>query len=103
MPTHDLIATTDTAEIEALMARLDAGQLRDGDTLTLHRLLRTFLSLIHLLQRKNASIARLKRLLFGPRSDQRAAAVTKPQPEAAQEPTTDEAETRVPRRASASE
>ena len=95
MPKHDLIATTDTAEIEALMARLDAGQLRDGDTHTLHQLLRTFLSLIHLLQRKNASMARLKRLLFGPRSDQRAAAVTKPELESVEEPTTDEGETRV--------
>src|SRR3712207_1184640 len=73
MPAHDLIETTDTAEIEALMARLEAGQLQDGDTRTLHRLLGTFLSLIHLLQRKNASLARLRRLLFGPRSEKRAA------------------------------
>ena len=95
MPKHDLIATTDTAEIESLMIRLEASQLRDGDTHTLHRLLRTFLSLIDLLQRKNSSMARLKRLLFGPRSDQRAATVTKPELALAQEPTTDEGHPRV--------
>lgn len=94
MPTPDLIATTDTAEIEALMARLAAGQLHDGDTHTLHRLLRTFLSLIHLLQRKNASLARLRRLLFGPRSEKRAAAKSKSEIASPEEPTTDEAETR---------
>ena len=78
MPKHDDIATTDTAEIEALMARLEAGSLREGDTQTLHRLLRTFLSLIHLLERKNSSIARLKRLLFGPGSDTRSRAASPP-------------------------
>ncbi|MDQ3755480.1 MAG: hypothetical protein M3371_12220, partial [Acidobacteriota bacterium] len=40
-------------------------------------------------------MARLKRLLFGPRSDQRAAAVTKPELALAEEPTTDEGHTRV--------
>ncbi len=99
MPQHDDIATTDTSEIEALMARLEAGQLREGDTQTLHRLLRTFLSLIHLLQCKNSSIARLKRLLFGSRSDKRTdaatAVVTKPELASAEEPTTHEGETRV--------
>ena len=54
MPKHDDIPTTDTSEIEALIARLDTGQLREGDAQTLGRLLRTFLSLVHLLQRKYA-------------------------------------------------
>ena len=90
MPKHDDIPSTDTSEIEALIARLDAGQLREGDAQTLGRLLRTFLSLVHLLQRKNSSIARLKRLLFGPRSDTRADVATKPEPESADEPTPSE-------------
>ena len=107
MPKHDDIATTDTAEIEALMARLEAGRLREGDTQTLHRLLRTFLSLIHLLQRKNSSIARLKRLLFGPGSDTRPPAASPPaekQPDAAIDPTSpspstkDSADSTLPRK-----
>ena len=95
MPKHDLIATTDTDEIEALMARLEAGQLRDGDTHTLHRLLRTLLSLVNLLQHKNASIARLKRLLFGPRSDTRSTTTTKPVLDSADEPLANGDDTRL--------
>ena len=59
--------STDSAEIEALITRLERGQLRDGDAQLLARLLRLLLRLITLLQHKNASLSRLKRLLFGPR------------------------------------
>jgi hypothetical protein len=58
--------SADSAEIEALITRLDRGQLRDGDAQLLARLLRLLLRLITLLQQKNASLSRLKRLLFGP-------------------------------------
>lgn len=67
-PDHN---STDPAEIEALITRLERGQLRAGDAQLLGRLLRLLLRLITLLQQKNASLARLKRLLFGPRSDTR--------------------------------
>jgi transposase len=63
--------STDSAEIEALITRLERGQLRDEDAQLLTRLLRLLLRLITLLQQKNASLSRLKRLLFGPRSDKR--------------------------------
>src|SRR5882672_3246441 len=63
--------STDSAEIEALITRLERGQLHDGDAQLLARLLRLLLRLITLLQQKNASLSRLKRLLFGPRSDKR--------------------------------
>src|SRR5215475_111097 len=63
--------SADSAEIEALITRLERGQLRDGDAQLLARLLRLLLRLITLLQQKNASLSRLKRLLFGPRSDKR--------------------------------
>jgi hypothetical protein len=58
--------STDSAEIEALITRLERGQLRDGDAQLLARLLRLLLRLITFLQHKNASLSRLKRLLFGP-------------------------------------
>ncbi len=67
-PDHN---STDSAEIEALITRLERGDLREGDPQLLGRLLRLLLRLITLLQQKNASLARLKRLLFGPWSDTR--------------------------------
>src|SRR5262245_41981884 len=70
-PDHN---STDSAEIEALITRLERGQLRDEDAQLLARLLRLLLRLITLLQHKNASLSRLKRLLFGPRSDMRSEA-----------------------------
>jgi hypothetical protein len=74
-PDHN---STDSAEIEALITRLERGQLRDGDAQLLARLLRLLLRLITLLQNKNASLSRLKRLLFGPRSDKRREANSSP-------------------------
>jgi hypothetical protein len=67
-PDHN---STDSAEIEALITRLERGQLRDEAAQLLARLLRLLLRLITLLQQKNASLSRLKWLLFGPRSDTR--------------------------------
>lgn len=52
--------STNRVEIEALIARLEQGQLRDGDAQLLGRLLRLLLRLIALLQQKNASLARLR-------------------------------------------
>src|SRR5215510_10938946 len=63
--------STDSTEIEALITRIERGQLRDEDAQLLTRLLRLLLRLITLLQQKNASLSRLKRMLFGPRSDTR--------------------------------
>src|SRR5262245_985209 len=60
--------STDSAEIEALITRLERGQLRDEDAQLLARLLRLLLLLITLIQQKNASLSRLKWLLFGPSS-----------------------------------
>jgi hypothetical protein len=70
--------STDSAEIEALITRIERGQLRDEDAQLLARLLRLLLRLITLLQQKNASLSRLKRLLFGPRSDTRREANSSP-------------------------
>lgn len=70
--------STDSAEIEALITRIERGQLRDEDAQLLTRLLRLLLRLITLLQHKNASLSPLKRLLFGPRSDKRREANSSP-------------------------
>jgi hypothetical protein len=63
--------TTNPSEIEALRERLRSGQLRPEDKQLIDRLLGLLLSLIQLVEKKNASIKRLKRWLFGPLSEKR--------------------------------
>src|SRR5262250_3643605 len=78
MKMPDDTPSTNPAEIEALIVRLKQSNLDHSDALLLERLLRLLLSLITLLQHKNASISRLKRWLFGPRSDSRSKPSDKP-------------------------
>ncbi|MDQ3255351.1 MAG: IS66 family transposase [Acidobacteriota bacterium] len=79
MSEHDQPDSTNPSEIEALIARLKHGSLDNHDTLLVERLLRLLLTLIRVVEQKNTSISRLKRLLFGPGSDKRtvAAALSK--------------------------
>ena len=72
MAKHDDIPKTDPSEIEALIERLKQSNLAPRDAQLVERLLRLVLSMASLLQHKNASIRRLKRLIFGPGSDKRA-------------------------------
>ena len=57
------------AEIETLLERVQRQQLSEQDFRLLERLLRLLLSVARLLAQKQTSLARLKRLLFGPPSD----------------------------------
>src|SRR5215470_4108088 len=86
MKKPDDFSSTDQAEISALRDRLRSGQLDSHDLLLIDRLLATLLNLITLLQHKNASISRLKRWLFGPRSDSRSSASNKPKDSSASQP-----------------
>ena len=61
--------STDPAEIENLIERMRHNQLAEQDYRLLERLLRLLLHLAHVIEQKNASLARLKRILFGPKSD----------------------------------
>jgi len=79
MSHHDDPTATDRTQIEELIARLEAGQLSETDTRLISRLLRLLLKLIHLVEQKNSSISRLKRLLFGPGSDTRSPAASPPE------------------------
>lgn len=72
MAKHDDIPKTDSSEIEALIERLERFNIEPLDAQLVERLLRLVLSMASLLQHKNASIRRLRRLIFGPRSDKRA-------------------------------
>ena len=92
MPEHDQPSSTNPSEIEALIARLEDGQLGAEDRRLIGRLLRLLLTLIRVIEQKNTSISRLKRMLFGPGSDKRparsiasAAPPTKDEPKAEDE------------------
>ncbi|MDQ3258365.1 MAG: IS66 family transposase [Acidobacteriota bacterium] len=78
MSDHEPPTSTNPSEIEALIARLKHGSLAPHDTLLVERLLRLLLRLIHIVEQKNTSISRLKRLLFGPGADKRTAAAAPP-------------------------
>ncbi len=77
MSEHEPPTSTSPPEIEALISRLKQSNLSSSDAQLAERLFRLLLNLIHLVERKNTSISRLKRLLFGPSSDSRS-----PQPAA---------------------
>jgi transposase len=65
------IPQTDPAEIEHLIERLKQQQLNRQDEDLIERLLRLVLVLVELLQYKNVSIKRLRKLVFGPRTEKR--------------------------------
>lgn len=73
MSAHDEPPSTNPSEIEALIERLKHGSLNNHDTLLVERLLRLLLTLIRVVEQKNTSISRLKRMLFGPDADKRTA------------------------------
>ena len=68
---------TSPSEIEALISRFERNELTPEDRTLTVRLLRLVLMLVSLLERKNFTIARLRRMLFGPSSDSR---TSKPEP-----------------------
>ncbi len=67
----DDIPTTDPAQIEQLIERLKQTNLEPQEMTLLEHVLRTFLSLVSLLQEKRASIKRLKRMIFGSKTEKR--------------------------------
>jgi transposase len=73
MAKRDDLPKTDPSEIEALIERVKGSDIAPPDAQLIERLLRLVLSMASLLQQKNASIKRLKRLIFGPGSDNRTA------------------------------
>ena len=76
----DPTVSTDPTEIEALIGRVKQSGLPEHDVLLVERLLRLVLTLVSMLAHKNTSIARLKRMLFGPRTEKRDRPATPPSP-----------------------
>jgi hypothetical protein len=69
MKKQDEIPTTNPSEIEALIKRVEGSPLSKGDRDLITRLLKTMMVLLRIIESKNASISRLKKMLFGPRGD----------------------------------
>jgi len=68
----DIELETSPSQIEALIGRFERNELTPDDRTLNVRLLRLVLTLVSILQKKNASISKLKRMLFGPSTDRRA-------------------------------
>ena len=63
------IPTTSKSEIEGLIRQIRASSLDPAARDKIERLLRTVLSLVLLLEKKNTSITKLKKLIFGKKSE----------------------------------
>lgn len=64
---------TNASEIEDLIERFKGSQLKPGDAELIERLLRSMITLLSLIERKNLSIKTLKAMIFGPRTEKRQA------------------------------
>src|SRR5437773_1366009 len=65
MKKSDDLPTTNSLEIEALVKRIESSQLAESDKQLVTRLLRMVMMLLRMMESKNASISRLKKMLFG--------------------------------------
>jgi hypothetical protein len=77
MANHEKIPTTNTAQIERLIERLEQGKLEQGDAQLIGKLLNFLLSLITIVQSPKMTLRRLKKLIFDLKKRD-----SKPQPKA---------------------
>ena len=73
MAKEDETPRTNPAEIENLIKQIRGTNLEPGVKEKIERLLRTVLTLVELLQRKNTSIKKLREMIFGKRTERRQA------------------------------
>jgi hypothetical protein len=73
MAKEEEIPQTNSEEIEDLIEQIRGTNLDPGVKAKIERLLRTIQNLVALLQRKNISIAKLRKLIFGQRTEKRRA------------------------------
>ena len=69
MAKGDETPRTNPAEIENLIEQIRGTNLEPGAKEKIERLLRTILTLVELLQRKNTSIKKLREMIFGKRTE----------------------------------
>jgi transposase len=75
MSRNATIVELDAAELEEILKRLDAKQLSAEDWATIRTLLLSYVQLTALVQDKNTSLARLRKMLFGASTEKTAAVV----------------------------
>lgn len=91
MKKQDEISTTNANEVEALIKRIEGSQLEESDKQLVGRLLGLVLMMLRMVESKHASIARLKKMLFGAGRDKsEQTPANQSNPAAPQEPTTKE-------------
>jgi hypothetical protein len=71
MANRDEVPRTTPAEIENLIEQIRGANLEPGSKDKIERLLRTVLTLVELLQRRNTSIKKLREMIFGRRTEKR--------------------------------
>ena len=71
MANRDEIPRTTPAEIENLIQQIRSANLEQGSKDKIERLLRTVMTLVELLQRRNTSIKKLREMIFGRRTEKR--------------------------------
>jgi transposase len=82
MPTKPTIIELDLEELEDFLRRVEAQELRGDDYETIRTLGAAYLHLLELLQDKNTSLARLRKMLFGVQTEKTAAVLGKPEAKA---------------------
>lgn len=70
--------SVDRTHVEALLARVESAQLLDDDLSLIAHLIRSWLQLAKTLADKDVSLARLRKLLFGPSSGKRSTITREP-------------------------
>jgi transposase len=79
MPTKATIIELDMNELEDILRRVEAKELRADDYETIHAVLESYACLTNLVGDKNASLSRLRKMLFGAKTEKTAAVVGKPE------------------------
>jgi transposase len=75
MSTKPIIVELDMDQLEDLLQRAEAKQLHDEDYATIKALAESYVHFVQLVGTKNASIARLRKLLFGATTEKTAAVI----------------------------
>lgn len=79
----------DMDDLQDLLRRIDAGELRAGDGQAVRTLAQSYIHLTQLLQDKNTSLARLRKMLFGAATEKTSAVLGSAKPAALPETGTD--------------
>ena len=75
MPTNPTIVEMDMHHLEDVLRRIEAKEITEADCATLRTLCTSYVHLLELLKDKNTSIRRLRKMLFGARTEKTASVI----------------------------